>query len=252
KKRAETYDPGHVKNGLVRLDNLFVMRSIRGDGHCLFRSAIADVLEKLLAMTNAERKTRLTQLQLACAKFGKAALNEHFAFLKQVIEAAVASGRAFGDIICDEVTSDKFVSFLRQLVCEHNRQIKNDVFDSFLLAQGKSKNEYLEDMMSMQKAIYGDHPEVLAISTLFNLNICVVEVAEYGKNTDPDKTGQAFRHIRAHDGMMELFLLHRPGHYDLGRLKNRRPQEPVEPPHVRGTRYFIELAKEKGWIVVKA
>jgi len=248
-KRAETYSAGHVKMGLIRLNNLLVMRQIRGDGHCLFRSVLATILEKLLALPNSVKDAKLKKLQRTCETFKKASLDESFAFFKTTVDQAAASHRSFNDIVCDEVTSDKLVAFLREIVCEHNRHVKNDVLDSFVAVTGKSKDEYLEEMMSMTKAAYGDQPEVFALSALFDLNISIVDVAAYGKNTDPDKKDQAFCKIHAHEGMIELFLLYRPNHYDLGILKNLHARGPAP---ARGTRHFIELAKQKGWIAAQS
>jgi len=259
-KRAETYSPGAVKNGLLKLNSLFVMHSISGDGHCLFRSTLAHLLEKVLSQTAAERSTLLSKLDAKVAQFNSASLYEKYAFFKKTVQTAVEKGSAYRDIVCNKESSDRLVAFLRELACAYNQHANNDVFDSFLAVAGKSKEHYLTDMMSMQKANYGDHPEIQALCTVLEINICVVDVAEYGKPKAPDQPSQAFRHFRARsEGQMELYLLHRPGHYDLGKLKHKpaAPAAPAEaqveePTRSHGTRAFIEYAIEKGWIVVKA
>ncbi len=253
-ERAKTYSEGNVKNGLTKLNNLLLMRSIRGDGHCLFRSSIAHILETWLPLPIGQRDAKLAKLDAKVTDLSKPSLAEKYLFFKKTLHYAAEKGLSYVEIISDEKTSDQLVAFMREFVCEHNRKTNNDVFASFVAAipGNKSKDEYLNDMMSMQKAHYGDHPEIEAIHTLFDLNICVVDVAEFGKKREAGKESGAFRHFRAHDGMVELFLIYRPGHYDLGRMKHKRaePAAADEPQRARGTRAFIEYAKEKGWIKV--
>lgn len=251
RERAASYSAGVVKNGLLSLDKSLLMRSIRGDGHCLFRCTLAHVLESRLSQSSEQRTAQIARLDATISQFNNASLNEKYAFFKKTLQTALETGCASRDIVCDEETSNKLVAFLRELVCTHNRQVENDVFTSFVLAAGKSKAEYLEDMISMQRAKYGDHPEIQALSTLLNLNICVIHVAEYGKSTDPTTQRQSLGHFCAHTGNIDLFLLFRPGHYDLAKPKNSQYAAQFEPV-ARGTRSFIQYALEKGWIEAKA
>ncbi len=266
-ERANAFTSPFLQSGYRKLNTQLKMRIVRGDGHCLFRSVLTFMLEKLLQDTPVARQRKMARLERIVTNYHKPTLTEKFRFFKSAVENAVTRGRSFDTIVSEQSTSDRLVSFLRELVCEYNRVSGNDVFHSHVTTTGKTLNAYLADMMNMRMAVDGDQPETLALSKLFNINICVVDVNSHGRRPIGNHTMQSFVHFSAHPGMMECYLLLRPGHYDLGvPLYNQRNNTPSPAPapapspeeeareveHARRqaqtTSHFLEHARNRGFL----
>ena len=254
-KKAQSLPKGNLKNGYEKLNKLFVMKPISGDGHCLFRATLAYILEKWSSYDDQALVELFRSLDAKIADLNSPTLTASYVQFKETIENMRKGEWDVDAMVCDHKMSDTSVHFLRIFVCEHNRKYGNDVFSSHVASLGKTKQTYLTDMMSMRQPIQsGEHPEVLALSSLLYLNICVVDVAEYGKSNEPKKENQAFRPFKVHRAKVDLFLLYEPGHYNLGKLKNSSVEiEAVDgaPTVVRQshrTADCITYAIEKGWI----
>ncbi|MDB6081155.1 MAG: hypothetical protein JWO53_427 [Chlamydiia bacterium] len=235
-EEAETHSAGFIRTGLEKLDSAFEMRSIRADGHCLFRSTLSFLLEHLLTLPFSQRAKGLRRLEDKVAAFSKPSLTEKFQFFKQIFEKAVTTGQFFDEIVGDKIVSDKLVAFLRELVCEYHRSSKNEVFASVVALSRQTLDGYLQKMMNMEVPEYGDHVEVEALAQLLGFNFCVVDVAQYGKLAGTEKSGNAFHHFIGHEGIIDYYLMHHSTHYYIGLLRNR--QRP------RGLRAFLNHVKE--------
>jgi hypothetical protein len=208
-KKADYVSAGYQK---LRESNSFFLRKIPGDGHCLFTSiAFIDLYTayknesdpKLLTAALKYSKTRSKQAR----RLQKAARKVIKLLNKQSNQALHPR-----DLLLNKNNQEKIVCFLRLLSCHELRhtQHENEVLQSYLAVEGVTLEEYCTRMENMQEAAHGDEPELQALNQALNLELPVLDVQAIGK-------GEA--RLPADQETGTLYLLFRPGHYDVAQSR---------------------------------
>jgi hypothetical protein len=213
KTLADTYTPGDVKKGLEKLDASFAMRPIKGDGHCLFRAIAASAVGTSGLSSEKEAKVGLRRLEKVVDSLESAELKAEFIKVREILLSVAKKKISFQEAMNAQKTSDELVSFLRKFACEYNKKHESEVFDSIVEASGKTKGEYLAEMSDMTKAKYATHAEIHALAQALGINIRVLHTVSIGKGEEAYPDHLLFN---AHPGEEDLFVIHRPGHFDLG------------------------------------
>lgn len=212
KTLADTYTPGAVKTGLEAYADSFDMRPIKGDGHCFFRAVAATVITTVFHINEKMCSAYIKRIKGVVDSLDSSELQAQFIKFQEILLAVSKRQMSVDQAINDQKNSDQLVLFLRKLACEYNKKHENEVFDSIIEAGDHKKEEYLRDMADMSKARYANHAEVFAIAQALGINIRVLHTQAAGKGDElfPDHL-----HFTSHEGEEDLFLIHRPGHFDL-------------------------------------
>lgn len=207
----KTYDSGPTKIGLEYLDAQFYYRPIKGDGHCLFRSIAAGILFEVERKGPQEKERILNQLMKEIEPLGnKAELDAGLASLIQAMDDITDKNRGVEDIIGNQKQSDALVKFLRFLAVEHNKVHGLDVNQEEANATAGSVEAYHANMVDMSKAECGGHVEIHALANALGIKVQLLHPEALGKDN------VTLEHLAfGPDSASNLWLLYRPGHYDL-------------------------------------
>jgi len=201
---------GELKSTLEKFSSDLVMQPIAQDGHCLFRSVAAFVIDQIKKNPWEEQKKIYSHIaaQVEDLKSEDSELEplykEVLTLVSQVAEEKVTIKEALNN----RKSSDLLVQFLRHLACAYNKKHGNEVFQTAATLEG-TKEDYLANMCDMQKATYGDAPELHALSQTLNLDLRVIDLTQLGKGTitlDSHFVDQKPN---------TCYLLLQPGHYDM-------------------------------------
>lgn len=213
KTLADTYTPGNVKKGLEMLDPLFARRPILGDGHCLFRAIAAFGIGSAKQMSSRERNHSLRLLNQVVRDLDSPALSSIYPKFKKILIDVVQDKLSFEDALKSEKTSNELVQFLRKLACEYTRKHGGAVFSSAVESLGTTKEAYLDEMSSMEEAKQASQLEIQALASALGINIRVLDTVAIGRG---EKIYSDHLRFAGRPGQDDLFLIHRPGHFDLG------------------------------------
>lgn len=206
---ANEYSQGVEKRGLERLDAFFKMRRVAGDGHCLFRAVFTSLLYFL--KTASQEVKEMVLGQIARSVMDLRDVNHALEAKHKEVVGAIDAKQPLEAILTDRKTSDLLVSFLRDLVSAHHFVYGDEVFYSEAELYSKNKEQYLKDMMSMDKRELGGEPEILALNKLLGIEIIVLHTVEVGEGK---KDPAAYVQKAVESQAIPVFLIFRPGHYD--------------------------------------
>ena len=177
---AKELKEGPEKNGLDKLHPFFKMRSIAGDGHCLFRAIGVGLIDYVNTSSKRDRTIFLSKISNIDLR----------AFLQKPKKDAYKE-------------SDMLVAMLRRLAVDDMEDSTNEVLKEI------TTPEYLKEMSDMSKCAHGGEPELVAISNIFGLDFRVVDSIVVAKN---QKLPQEYLEGKTNK---TVFLLHTPIHYDI-------------------------------------
>ena len=192
---ADSYVPGPVRDGLIKLNPQLQMRAIRGDGHCLFRAILTAFVVKWVDMNQEAKKEKVDHLSEQLLPYDPA-LDKKFQEFKRILYRLTLKKYSTEDVLNNEEISNKMIALLRQASCHYNKT--------------KAESKYLSDMADMQRAVYGTSLEIEALSALLGIDIVIHDVKAAGEG----KSNYSYT-IGSHHNTDSIHLLHRPGHYDL-------------------------------------
>lgn len=194
------YAPCKTRDSLIRLSKTWDYRAIKGDGHCLFRSLGAALMKNL--KENPLSKDYLETLEKSIKALGGKE-QARLETLLNNIRSYVTSNNSFERIMTESKSSDTVVEFLRLLSCQWNRAHGNNVLESLACTLDLTRDEYLNQMASLNIAMHGDQPEIIALFNVLKANIHVLDTTnDHESIFSNDKNAPTFA------------LLYRAGHYD--------------------------------------
>lgn len=216
KQVAAEYKNGQVKQRLEKLDATFIMRPIAGDGHCLFRAITVGILEFLQSSNAAVQKSFLEKIHSAVDRLKTAnpSLETKYKLVLELMNQLSSKKTTLDAVLNERQTSDTFVDFLRDLAATYNEVEGGEVFESVAVDAEGSKEAYLLAMRDMQSETpgLGGEPELIALMRTLDIELIEINIASVSVDTtDP----QSYIDKANASGKLALFLLYRPGHYDL-------------------------------------
>ena len=222
---AATYTAGTiVRKGLERLDQDYILQKIKGDGHCFFRATAVFIVKKWVTSSAVQRMEYLEGVRANIEGLKSEALTEKFGRVEKLLKAVAMEEFSHFSAVYNETISNLLVHFLRELACECNKQGLKEGQETFSVyvqeRTGKDDvNAYLTSMSDMQRAMYADEPELMAIVKMMRINIRVLNITSIG-------AGQEIlqRHLRhcydeSQPERSDLFLVRRNNHYDIALKK---------------------------------
>lgn len=217
---AESYVQGAVKAGIEALDPDFTYRSIRGDGHCLFRSIAAGLLIKFETTSKEEKQNYLIELEARLKKYVPTFSNDKFKFLKGILTLIENKDMNISDLMNSQDLSDELVLILREISVGYQRELIKRRPDSEMKYSLEEAGEgdietYFSNMTDLKKATLGGDLELFSLSRSLGININVLNTQAIGQGQDKNNIHNQF----GHQGRPSIHLLFRPGHYDLALKK---------------------------------
>lgn len=213
---AKEYRKGNnqIKTGLEQLGPFFSMRRIAGDGHCLFRSTLVGLIHYLKQSPERDVTNFYHQLDKSVEELKDVCPEIEKKYTKglESIKAILSNKKSIEDVLNDRPSSDLLVSLLRDLVCAYNFMNGDEVFDSETVVFSGNQENYLTTMMDMSKNELGGHPEILALNSILDIELIPVNVAAVTSNTE---TAESYLERALQAKKIPIFLLFRPGHYDI-------------------------------------
>lgn len=209
-KLAKTHAEGEVKKGLEALSKHFLLQPIAQDGHCLFRSTATLLIEQIRKSNSADQQAIYAHVaaQIEALKNEDKELEPLYQEVLQLVTLLAQEKKTIKEALTSRDSSDLLVKFLRHLACAYNKKHGNEVFESAASLEG-SKETYLTQMRDMQKATWGDQPEINALSQTLGLDLRAIDLQQLGKGTL--KLDSYLADAKANT----VYVVLRPGHYDV-------------------------------------
>lgn len=187
----------------------YLVRKIPGDGHCLFTSVAAIDLYSAQRM-GMEPKLLTTAKRIAEDEtLDNELLKTAATMVADLLSRQVSDNEAFDPkaILADVPSRTHIIQFLRSLACHELRQdTTNETLDQYLAANGTTRHAHLASMEDIRRRAHGDEPELHAMRHALDLELPVIDLQTLGieQTTLPENHEQG-----------KLWLLFRPGHYDV-------------------------------------
>eukprot|EP00245_Coleochaete_scutata_P009487 TRINITY_DN312_c0_g6_i1.p1 TRINITY_DN312_c0_g6~~TRINITY_DN312_c0_g6_i1.p1 ORF type:complete len:325 (-),score=71.53 TRINITY_DN312_c0_g6_i1:127-1101(-) len=209
------------------------IRRARGDGNCFFRSFMFAYLEHILNTKDAEEVARVKR-QIALSKKGLVKLGyseltfEDFAeVFEEQLDAVLPNSENSIDLDTlvarcrDQSVSDYVVMFFR-FVTSGAIQERAEMFEPFILGMSDSISTVLQFCRASVEPM-GEESDHIHIQALTDALEVPVRVMYLDGSTDADKSADVNHYDfipgeetgGASPGKPKLFLLYRPGHYDI-------------------------------------
>lgn len=208
-------DPVYV-NKLTKLCEVSYksLRRVRPDGNCFFRGFGFSYFERLL---NNEEEWKKFQALVSGTKdlllsqgFPKFTLEDFYDSFMEVVNRlggeAKMDAEELSRIFNDSATSDYLVVYLR-LLTSGQLQKEEDFYQNFLEG-GKTMREFCQqEVEPMYRE--SDHMHAIALGSVLKVGIRVVYLDRGEASTSPPE------HDFPEDCTPSVYLLYRPGHYDI-------------------------------------
>ncbi|XP_046631797.1 ubiquitin thioesterase otubain-like [Daphnia pulicaria] len=211
----EYMDDPIYTNKLTKLAGVYQsIRRVRPDGNCFFRGFGFSYFERLLDNEEEWKKFQAivmgTKDQLISQGFPKFTLEDFFDSFMEVVNRLGGEGKMDAEelsrIFNDAGTSDYLVVYLR-LVTSGQLQKEEDFYQNFLEG-GKSMREFCQqEVEPMYRE--SDHMHAIALGSALKVGIRVVYLDRGEITTSPPE------HDFPEDCTPSVYLLYRPGHYDI-------------------------------------
>lgn len=222
KSLSNQYKMGAMKKGLESYNNEFDYRSIRGDGHCLFRSIAASIAIEINKISDNKKAKALIFNHIEERIDLLQALDPELKNLWQKTKILLENLKGTEESLHEVMqNSDEFVHFLRLLACITLLGYP-DLTNLDIAAEEANPEQYLNAMKSMggDNPVYGGHPEIVALAFILNRNINVLDPEIIGKElflNDKAPPPLVYPHNRFNTDAPgpTIWLLHRGMHYDL-------------------------------------
>jgi len=208
---AATYTSGSVKSGLEMIAPDYQYRSIRGDGHCLFRAVAAGMFLLVKDLSEDVRENAVTWLDGHLKRIASELSTSDRAFLCEQLRKT--KNTDVDALLCDPQVSDRLVSIFRKIAVAHEReQVRLDPESTMAVAiaeaGGGSSEAYFK---AISTNALGSDLEIKALAESLQLNFEVLHVKAIGEGQPQHPDSHQFGPSKA----PLVSLLFRPGHYDL-------------------------------------
>jgi len=214
-------DPVYLQK-IADLDSRYSsLRRTRGDGNCFFRAFGFAYFEYLLLSKDPsssstseckafkQRCTDMKDLLISTLGFPQFTVEDfHDTFAEAVEKLESAETTVDGDLIGsfnDQGLSDYLIVFLR-LITSGQLQKDADFYVNFVDGGRSVKDFCNQEVEPMNKE--SDHIHIIALATALDVSVAV----EY---MDRGDHAQCVRHVFPEGTEPKIFLLYRPGHYDI-------------------------------------
>ncbi|OWF53351.1 ubiquitin thioesterase OTUB1-like [Mizuhopecten yessoensis] len=187
------------------------VRRTRGDGNCFYRAFGFAYLEQLL--TNQVDYARFKEVatrskdELVSLGFPQFTIEDFHDTFMDVVEkvGTPCTTKELHETFNDQGISDYLVVYLRLLVSGY-LQKKADFYQNFIEG-GRSVKEFCnQEVEPMGKE--SDHLQVMALTSALGVAVRVVYM-------DRGESGQCNHHDFPEESSPSVYLLYRPGHYDI-------------------------------------
>jgi hypothetical protein len=199
------------RSGLESLSKDYSYIAVRGDGHCLFRSAALGVLCFFNSLLPAVRQDFVDALQYRLAKLSIRIPPEDLQFLQNCFNR-IAAGELPITVMLDPVDSDRLMQMMREVAVSYQQPfIKEDpqcTFAQAAAAEAGSVNDYFSAML---KNRCGGDSELVAIASALGLTFLVLDADAIGGG---EARGAPTKVFGEQTGDV-IPLLFRGDHYDL-------------------------------------
>lgn len=215
-------DPVYLQK-IADLESRYLsLRRTRGDGNCFFRAFGFAYFEYLLLSKKdlsssspseckafKQRCTDMKDLLISTLGFPQFTVEDfHDTFAEAVEKLESSDTTVDGDLIGsfnDQGLSDYLIVFLR-LITSGQLQKDADFYVNFVDGGRGVKDFCNQEVEPMNKE--SDHIHIIALATALDVSVAV----EYMDRGDHD---QCVRHVFPEGTEPKIFLLYRPGHYDI-------------------------------------
>jgi|AMWB02.1.fsa_nt_gi hypothetical protein len=207
----DVYEAEVSESDLRELINCSVL-SVKGDGHCLFRTVAAHLLTQEHL---AELKRRVDMLQK---------MVPHDIDIKRLIEdceALLKQNKSVDEILLTPGISERWIKALRSIATEYwstkfrESPTKDPVptFIQTIRASGVEGSDddmighYMSTMGSFDLACWGGHQEIIALSESLQIPIHIIDL-------ETPRAQRSEPLLPAVANLSDIYVLRRPGHYD--------------------------------------
>ncbi|XP_033733788.1 ubiquitin thioesterase OTUB1-like [Pecten maximus] len=187
------------------------VRKTRGDGNCFYRAFGFAYLEQLLS--SPEDFARFKEVaskskdELVSLGFPQFTIEDFYDTFMEVVEkvGVPCTNEELHETFIDQGTSDYLVVYLRLLVSGY-LQKEADFFQNFIEG-GRTVKEFCnQEVEPMGKE--SDHLQVMALTSALGVAVRVVYM-------DRGDSGHCNHHDFPEESKPSVYLLYRPGHYDI-------------------------------------
>ena len=191
---------------------------MRGDGNCFLRAYTYGLFEYLIKQTKAGNNSEFNSISTLVSNSKDILISEGFSdliedfwevFNEQLIEIPSLNSEKLQFIFNDENNSNYLICYLRFIISGYLR--RNAPIYEFFLDDGKSIDEFCKTEVEPMN-IECDQLQVIALSSFFADVIRLGVQIEYLDNSDSPSINH---HNFPEDNPPVVFLLYRPGHYDI-------------------------------------
>ncbi|KAF8519335.1 cysteine proteinase [Hysterangium stoloniferum] len=208
------------------------IRRTRGDGDCFYRSLGFSYIEKLLrapdvalAVTMSLSTLEATRDLLKAADFDAIVYDDFYGIFVSCVQQIVTPDKDDGHLLTaailleafqDPSVSNSIITYLRLLT---SAQLKSDPdnYAPFLFHQDTFEPMSVQEFCQTSVEPLGreaDHVQISALSRALNVNVKVAYLDGRGNGEKVDFV--ELKHVEdGHNGMHDVVLLYRPGHYDI-------------------------------------
>lgn len=207
-------DPVYLQKVTDLQNRYSVMRRTRGDGNCFFRAFGFSYFEYLLSADLSELKafkqrcTDMKDFLVSGLGFPQFTVEDfHDTFVDQVerLDKEKLSSDDLLQTFNDQGLSDYLIVFLR-LITSGQLQKDAEFYENFVDGGRTVKDFCSQEVEPMSKE--SDHIHIIALATALDVSVSV----EYMDRGAGDKCMQ---HVFPEGTTPTIFLLYRPGHYDI-------------------------------------
>nr|CAG4641907.1 EOG090X0AE1 [Eurycercus lamellatus] len=212
---AEYQEDPIYKGKLEKLcEGYKMLRRVRPDGNCFFRGFGYAYFERLLGDESEWKRFRDlvfdTKDQLLAQGFPKFTLEDFYDAFMDVVNRLGGDAKMDSEELTrtfnDSGTSDYLVVYLRLLTSGH-LQKEEDFYQNFLEGDKTMREFCQQEVEPMYRE--SDHMHAIALGTALKVGIRVVYLDRGEASTSPPA------HDFPEDCPPSVFLLYRPGHYDV-------------------------------------
>lgn len=193
------------------------IRRIRPDGNCFYRAYLFGILEQIAG--NKERHAAFTatakQTLQYCLDVGyeKVAVEDFADVFNMCVGDLSGEHATAATAEATVIENDGYlVCWTRCLTSAHLKRHADD-FSAFLTSHGSIENFCAQEVDPM--ATEADHLQIVALSAVFKVPVCVVYLDRSDGDSAAEHTFQQEDSSGTPCPYAPVFLLYRPGHYDI-------------------------------------
>jgi ubiquitin thioesterase protein OTUB1 len=213
--------PEYYQKALELSNRYSHIRKIRGDGNCFYRAVLTSVIERVL-----HNRDELEPLDVLCKGWRKRLMDQNFPELTtgdfcdamETLLESIKENLKTNEVLMDDLNQDGianyYVAFLRLITSGYLRE--NEAEYAGFIEGGRTLDQYcIDEIEPMWKDC--DHLSIIALVNALKTSLRI----EYMDRSQAPSGG--WHHdFCADDSEPKLYMLFRPGHYDLLYKKNQQ------------------------------